>query len=67
MPADQTKATVPGLTHGEEYEFRVIAVNKGGNSDPSDPTFPVVAKPRNCRLLWNRKSSLHNCYSSPKD
>ncbi|CAK5074870.1 unnamed protein product [Meloidogyne enterolobii] len=44
----QTNAgTVDGLTKGEEYEFRVTAVNKGGPSEPSDPTRPVVAKPRN--------------------
>lgn len=43
-----TAGTVGGLTKGEEYEFRLIAVNKGGASDPSDPTRPVIAKPRNC-------------------
>ncbi|KAK6747288.1 hypothetical protein RB195_000476 [Necator americanus] len=47
VPADQTTATVPDLTAGEEYEFRVIAVNKGGPSDPSDASKPVIAKPRN--------------------
>lgn len=44
---DTTEATVPGLTKGEEYEFRIIAVNKGGASDPSDPSRSIVAKPRN--------------------
>jgi hypothetical protein len=44
----QTNAgTVDGLTKGEEYEFRITAVNKGGPSEPSDPTRPIVAKPRN--------------------
>ncbi|KAK0400071.1 hypothetical protein QR680_003339 [Steinernema hermaphroditum] len=47
VPGDQTKATVPDLTAGEEYEFRVVAVNKGGASDPSDASKPVIAKPRN--------------------
>uniref|UniRef100_A0A915DDF3 Twitchin n=1 Tax=Ditylenchus dipsaci TaxID=166011 RepID=A0A915DDF3_9BILA len=46
-PADVLQATVPDLTKGEEYEFRVIAVNKGGPSDPSDPSKPIIAKPRN--------------------
>jgi len=47
VPAGQTTATVPNLTPNEEYEFRIIAVNKAGPSDPSDPSRPVVAKPRN--------------------
>jgi len=49
----QTNAgTVDGLTKGEEYEFRVTAVNKGGPSEPSDPTRPVVAKPRNGNIKY---------------
>lgn len=51
VPGDSTNATVPNLTAGEEYEFRVIAVNKGGPSDPSDPSPAVIAKPRNRSLF----------------
>ena len=40
------KASVPDLTEGEEYQFRVIAVNRGGHSDPSDASEPVVCKAR---------------------
>uniref|UniRef100_A0AC34RIM6 Twitchin n=1 Tax=Panagrolaimus sp. JU765 TaxID=591449 RepID=A0AC34RIM6_9BILA len=47
VPGDVTTATVPDLTTGEEYEFRVVAVNKGGASDPSDASKPVIAKARN--------------------
>lgn len=50
VPGTETKATVPNLTEKEEYEFRVIAVNKGGPSEPSDPSNPVVCKPRNRKL-----------------
>lgn len=48
VPGGQTTATVPDLTAGEEYEFRIVAVNKGGASDPSDASKPVIAKARNC-------------------
>lgn len=46
VPDGQTKAHVPDLTEGGEYEFRIIAVNKGGHSDPSDPSSSVICKPR---------------------
>lgn len=41
-----TRATVPGLKDGEEYEFRVTAVNKAGPSEPSEPCAPVLVKPK---------------------
>lgn len=47
VPAKQgCKASIPDLTEGEEYQFRIIAVNKGGPSDPSDPSQSVVCKSR---------------------
>jgi len=52
VPGDQQTATVGQLTEGEEYQFRVIAVNKGGQSDPSDPSRTVIAKPRNRKIYY---------------
>lgn len=46
IPGNQTKGTVPDLVEGQEYEFRVIAVNKGGQGEPSEASIPIIAKPR---------------------
>ena len=47
VPGNQTKATVPDLREGVDYEFRVIAVNKQGDSEPSEPSDMVTCKHRN--------------------
>lgn len=46
VPGNKTKGTSPNITEGEEYEFRVIAVNKGGSGELSEPSKSVIAKPR---------------------
>lgn len=48
VPADQTQATVGNLKEGEEYQFRVVAKNKAGPGEPSDPSNKIIAKTRFC-------------------
>lgn len=55
VPANETKATVPDLKEGEEYEFRVIALNKAGPGEPSDPSKSVIAKPRFLAPSFNKQ------------
>ncbi|XP_067613922.1 twitchin isoform X10 [Eurosta solidaginis] len=46
VASDETKALISDLTNKGEYEFRVIAVNKAGHSDPSDASHMVTCKTR---------------------
>lgn len=46
-----TQALVHGLIEGNDYQFRVIAVNKAGQSEPSETSKTFTAKPRFCKYL----------------
>ncbi|KHJ77567.1 fibronectin type III domain protein, partial [Oesophagostomum dentatum] len=55
VSGDETTATIMGLKEGEEYQFRVKAVNKAGPGEASDPSRKVVAKPRNLKPWIDRE------------
>ena len=48
VPGGETDITLQMLNSGTEYQFRVVAINKVGKSDPSHPSPARVAKAKNC-------------------
>ena len=44
-----TTVTLQKLVKGQEYQFRVIAINKAGRSDPSVASRPKMAKETDCK------------------
>lgn len=51
VDGDVNTGKVNDLIEGNSYEFRVVAVNKAGLSEPSDATKPHIARPKNSKFL----------------
>lgn len=45
----QPQGIVNGLQEGQEYQFRIIAVNKAGPGEPGKASKNFIAKPRYCK------------------
>lgn len=43
-----TEITVNGLSEGNRYDFRIIAINEAGPGKPSKPSNSIVAKVQKC-------------------
>ena len=52
-PDPGCEAAVAGLREGQVYQWRVRAVNKAGQSEPSHPTDRHTAKHRNRKFILN--------------
>ncbi|MCP9266046.1 Twitchin [Dirofilaria immitis] len=54
--SSECEANILGLKEGEEYQFRVRAMNKAGIGEPSDPSKKIILKHRNLKPHIDRES-----------
>ena len=54
-----TEATARNLEEGEEYDFRVMAVNENGESEPLVTSAGIIAKHPFGELLYIEHSAFH--------
>lgn len=62
-PVPTLNYNAAGLTEGQTYEFRVMAVNAAGLGKPSNVSQPQVAKEPICKLICLNSSNLISIFS----
>ncbi len=63
VDAATTRVTLQKLQRGQEYQFRVIAVNKAGKSEPGHPSRPKLAKETDCEYFFENNLFKTSNYS----
>ena len=48
--SDKPEARVEGLVEGQQYHFRIKAVNKAGSGEPSDSSDTFTARAKNGKI-----------------
>ena len=61
IPSNHTKVQIGNLNQGTEYQFRVIALNKAGKSNPSHPSRGKAARAQNREILNDIKCPRMSC------
>lgn len=64
VPGDVTEARVEDLKERGEYQFRVVAVNKAGPSEPSDASKMQIIKHRARKIFYAQLRKFYEMLSS---
>lgn len=60
--SEKLEFKVTGLTENDKVQFRTIAVNKGGESPPSEPSPLHTVKHRKCKYSKRKRKSYQKIF-----
>ena len=52
IDSDRFECCIRKLSYGIEYQFRLIALNEFGSSNPGFPSAPTAARPLLCKSVF---------------